>query len=153
MFLRLWQRADQFDARRGSFRAWFMTMARHRMVDELRSRARREGFLIAAEDIDQLLANTQDPTVDVEQEVWLGEESRLVRQALQLLPSTQRQVLILAYFGGFSQSTIAQHLGWPLGTVKKRVQLAMQKLRAALYKEALLVEMQDHSTSSDGPYQ
>jgi RNA polymerase sigma-70 factor (ECF subfamily) len=52
--------------------------------------------------------------------------------ALQGLPAEQRQALVLAYFGGLSQSSIAQSLGWPLGTVKKRIRLGLQKLRAAL---------------------
>jgi len=149
VFLRLWNRADQFDASRGSFKAWFMTIARYRIIDELRTRHQRDGRLVAAEDINQLLANTPDPTVDVEKEVWLNQDSQSVRQALQLLPNEQRRALVLAYFGGFSQSTIARHLGWPLGTVKKRIRLGMQKLRAALIKEPLAIELQDSSTSTD----
>lgn len=149
VFMRLWNRADQFDPSRGSFKAWFMAITRYRIVDELRTRNQRDGFLVAVEDINQLLANTHDPTIDVEKEVWLNQNSRFVRQALQLLPNEQRHALVLAYFGGFSQSTIARHLGWPLGTVKKRIRLGMQKLRAALVKEPLAVELQDSSASAD----
>jgi RNA polymerase sigma-70 factor (ECF subfamily) len=57
------------------------------------------------------------------------------------------QALILAYFGGLSQSAIAEKLGWPLGTVKKRIRLGMQKLRQALAPQAILVELRDETTN------
>jgi RNA polymerase sigma factor (sigma-70 family) len=69
---------------------------------------------------------------DVEEEAWSQEVGEAVLQALQGLPAEQRRALVLAYFGGLSQSSIAQHLGWPLGTVKKRIRLGLQKLRTAL---------------------
>ena len=108
-----------------------MTIARHRIIDVLRTRDQRQR-LVAVEDIDIFLTNFKDPVVDVEKEVWLREDSAAIIKALQTLPSEQRRVLLLAYFGGLSQSTIAKHLGWPLGTVKKRIRLGMQKLRVAL---------------------
>ncbi len=65
---------------------------------------------------------------------WCGPRHRVdaIQKALHELPDVQRRVILLAYFGGFSQSDIASHLGWPLGTVKKRVRLALQKLRTYL---------------------
>ena len=142
VFLRLWNRADQFNAERGSFKTWFMALARYHIIDELRRRNQQQR-LLAAEEVEQLLANTEDPLVDVEKEVWLKEDGQAVLHALQTLPAEQRRVLILAYFGGFSQSSIAQHLGWPLGTVKKRVRLGLQKLRSALRGQRLPIEMRD----------
>ncbi|MBI3953296.1 MAG: sigma-70 family RNA polymerase sigma factor [Chloroflexi bacterium] len=130
VFLRLWQRSRQFDQQRSSFRAWFMAIARHQVWDELRRKDFHQG-LVASEAVDALLAG-EDPATHVVEEAWRDERSRAVLEALKGLPTEQRRVLVLAYFGGLSQSAIAHHLGWPLGTVKKRTRLGLQKLRAWL---------------------
>jgi RNA polymerase sigma-70 factor, ECF subfamily len=130
VFLRLWHKADQFRPERGPFGAWFMTIARHHVWDVLR-RLHREPSL-AAEVIDQLLMESAISTVNVEEQAWSQEVGEAVLHALQGLPTEQRRAIVLAYFGGLSQSSIAQHLGWPLGTVKKRIRLGLQKLRNTL---------------------
>jgi RNA polymerase sigma-70 factor, ECF subfamily len=130
VFLHLWRKADQFQSERGPFGAWFMTIARHHVWDVSR-RLHREPSL-SAEVIDQLLMESAISAANVEEEAWSKEVGEAVLHALQGLPAEQRRVLILAYFGGLSQSSIAQSLGWPLGTVKKRIRLGMQKLRTAL---------------------
>ena len=130
VFLRLWRKADQFQPERGPFGAWFMTIARHRVWDVLR-RLHREPSL-SAEVIDQLLMESAIGVGNVEEEAWSQEVGEAVLHALQGLPAEQRRALVLAYFGGLSQSSIAEHLGWPLGTVKKRIRLGLQKLRTAL---------------------
>lgn len=130
-FLRLWQRADQFDPARGSFRAWFLTIARHLVIDELkRSRHDRHPHDIQA--IEETLLNTQEPSSSMVEQAWMRERVDALSRALAELPAEQRRAILLAYFGGWSQSEIARHLGWPLGTVKKRVRLALQKLRHRL---------------------
>lgn len=131
VFLRLWLKADQYDASRGSFKSWFMTIARHRMLRELGSRSRHRRAQIAG-DIDQVLSRVADSTVNVEECAWLHDRAHTLSTELGALPVEQRQVLLLAYFGGLSQSAIARHLDLPLGTVKKRTSLGMQKLRRAL---------------------
>jgi RNA polymerase sigma-70 factor (ECF subfamily) len=131
VFLRLWRRVDQFDERRGRFAPWFLAVARHEVLARLRRRS-REQRLALAEDIDRLLATAADPTIDVEEQVWRRERGDLVLRALNTLPPEQHRVLVLAYFGELSQATIAESLGWPLGTVKKRIRLGLQKLRQAL---------------------
>lgn len=148
VFLRLWNRADQFDVDRGSVNAWLMAIARNRVLDELQHRSRRQR-LIAAEKVDQLLANAADPEVDVEQEAWLRTGGDAALQALRRLPAEQRRVLVLAYFGGLSHSAMAEHLGWPLGTVKKRIRLGLQKLKAFLESEGYMVEVRAGSTRND----
>jgi RNA polymerase sigma-70 factor, ECF subfamily len=130
VFLRLWYKANQFQPERGSFGAWFMTIARHHIWDVAR-RLHREPSL-AAEVIDQLLVESSSSVANVEEEAWSQEVGQAVLEVLQELPTKQRHVLVLAYFGGLSQSSIAQHLGWPLGTVKKRIRLGLQKLHNAL---------------------
>lgn len=139
LFLRLWHKADQFDPNRGSFNNWFMAISRYHLRDQLRRRSLRHR-VVAAEQIDQLLTDAVDPNVDVEQEVWQRQRGAALLNALKSLPSEQRRAIVMAYFGGFSQSSIAEHLGWPLGTVKKRVRLGLQKLRAFLGQQKLTSE-------------
>jgi RNA polymerase sigma-70 factor (ECF subfamily) len=137
VFLRLWDKAAQFDATRGAFGPWFMTIARHDVLDELRRRgARRQ--LMAAVDVEQTLATLPDSEAAIEEQVWRRERDEALRRALRALPDEQRQVIVLAYFGGLSQSAIAGHLTLPLGTVKKRTRLGLQKLRLALTREGLV---------------
>jgi RNA polymerase sigma-70 factor (ECF subfamily) len=126
VFVRLWRKAAQFDPERGSFPAWFMTIAQRRVVDELR---RRGNSVRAADDIDALLvaapASENDPV-----------ESARVLHALKLLPAEQRRALVLAYFGGLTHEEVAAATGSPLGTVKKRLRLGLDKLRGALAEPA-----------------
>ena len=129
VFVRIWQRAAQFDAARGSVAAWIMAITRHRVVDELRRSGRR---VSAVETIDELLTSAEDPGADVEEHAWLRERRRVVLNAVRELPDEQRRVIMLAYFGGLTQTEIAHELGCPLGTVKKRIRLAFEKLRASL---------------------
>jgi RNA polymerase sigma-70 factor, ECF subfamily len=131
VFLRLWQRAAQFDPTRSAFGAWFMAIARHRVLDELRRRGQVR-HLAAAGDVERLLARTPDPALAPDTQVWQQDAADAIHRALADLPNDQRRVLVLGYFGGFSQSAMADLLGWPLGTVKKRVRLGLQKLRRAL---------------------
>jgi RNA polymerase sigma-70 factor (ECF subfamily) len=146
VFIRVWQRAPQFDAGRGSGGAWIMAIARHRIVDELRRRGRRGA---AVDTIDELLAGAEDPDADVEEQASAHEEREHILEALRELPEEQRRVIVLAYFGGLTQSEIAQELGCPLGTVKKRTRLALQKLRASL-AERPLVEVLERGVSELG---
>jgi RNA polymerase sigma-70 factor (ECF subfamily) len=131
VFLRLWRRAHQFDPARGSFRAWFMAIARNEVLNRLRARTFQQQLQVA-EQADRLLAEAADPAPDPADAVWVRERQDAVLRALGDLPPEQRQAIVLAYFGGMSHTAIAEHLGWPLGTVKKRIQLGIRKLRVAL---------------------
>ncbi len=137
IFLRLWNKASQYDPARGPFSHWFMSIARNHMLDKLRARSERLR-VVAAEEIDSLLAEAPDPHVDVVDQVWQRQRGDALSQALQRIPAEQRRVIVLAYFGGMSQSEISMHLDVPLGTVKKRIRLGLQKMRAALAPQALL---------------
>ncbi len=151
VFLRLWNKAHQFDTAQGSFAAWFMTIARHRVLDELRHRGDQQRWM-AAEEIGELMAEAADPNSDVEEQVWLRQRGDAVLNALESLPEEQRRIIILAYFGGFSQTEMAALLGVPLGTVKKRVRLGLQKLKAALGGEEHPVETPAGSNSVSKEY-
>lgn len=134
VFLRLWTRANQYDHSKGPFNSWLFAIARHRVLDELQRRNQQQRP-IDAERIEYLLATS----TDVEEQASLNERSESLIRALKELPEEQRRVLVLSYFGGLSQSAMANRLGWPLGTVKKRTKLAMQKLRRALDNEGSVV--------------
>jgi RNA polymerase sigma-70 factor, ECF subfamily len=151
VFLRCWNKAEQFDAARGSFRSWLLTIARHYALNELRRRTLHQRMQAVTE-IDALLAAAPDPSADVEAAAWAHAQQDDVLRALRDLPAEQRQALVLAYFGGLSQAQIAQHLGWPLGTVKKRVRLGLQKLRAALAHHAPDVAAELGSKPPHGEY-
>ena len=133
-FLRLWRKPESYVAQRGRFATWLISVARNRAVDEIRSRQRRYRHETASPEQQEreLPAPEQDdPALTAE----LADQRRLILAALAGLPSEQRQVIELAYFGGLTQQEIAQRLSQPLGTVKTRVRLGMQKLRAALTSE------------------
>jgi RNA polymerase sigma-70 factor, ECF subfamily len=135
-FLRVFKHAASFDESRGSFLAWFFTIVRRRVVDEL-GRARSHRMLVAADSWVEAMEAIPDPGADVEEEIDRRERAVVMLDALRMLPPDQRRVLVLAYFGHeLSQSAIAEHLGWPLGTVKKRTRLALTKLRSALSGES-----------------
>ena len=131
VFLRVWDKANQFDIERGTFKSWLMTVARHYILDQIKHRT-NEWRRRQVEQVDQLLAQAEDTGADVVAEVWAHERRRTIMQALHTLPKEQRQAILLAYFGGLSQSAIAKQMDWPLGTVKKRIRLGLQKLRTAL---------------------
>ena len=126
-FLAVWRRGATYQASRGSLRAWLCTIVRNRAIDRLRGERGRP--------------HVDAPTAIVERETapsdpWAAVEAELtgheVRRALAGLPVEQRQTIELAYFGGYSQSEIAATMEVPLGTVKGRVRMAMEKLRVAL---------------------
>ena len=127
-FLRLWDKAGQFDARRGRFASWFMTIARHQLMRQLRRRSVQQR-IVAADEIERVLADAIAPGRELEDEAWARETSSALLRALALLPTEQRRVLVLGYFAGLSQSEIARAIGAPLGTVKKRTRLGLAKLR------------------------
>ena len=130
VFLRLWRRPDLYDAERGRFVTWLLSVARNRAIDERRSRGRR----FKHESPPSLAAEESLAAVGVEAEdtAVLSEERVLVQRALAKLPPEQQLAIRLAYFGGYTQQEIALGLNQPLGTVKTRIRLGMQKLRQLL---------------------
>jgi RNA polymerase sigma-70 factor (ECF subfamily) len=126
-FVEVWRRAAQFDVERGSGRSWVMAIARNRSIDRLRHRAATARLSDHARDEDAL-PRPPTPLEDVEQR----EARDRVRAALMSLQPEQRRALELAYYEGLSQSEISEKLGEPLGTVKSRVRLAMEKLATLL---------------------
>ena len=130
IFLNIWLKAGSFNAERGQPKGWIMSVAHHKIVDLIRSRRRTIVNTDPAdyETLDLLPAGGASTEAQVEQTL---ERERIMR-ALATIPESQKEVIMLAYFGGFSQSEMAQRLDEPLGTIKTRVRLAMQKLRTVL---------------------
>ncbi len=127
-FLTLWRNPGVFDERRGSVRAWLMTMVHHRAVDVVRreeAQRRRSDEMVVG-----VWEETEDPTDAVVEAVAAPAERDAVRAALRSLPDEQREVLELMYFGGLSQSQVAEKTGAPLGTVKSRELLGMRRMRS-----------------------
>lgn len=128
VYLQVWRQAARYDASRGGAVGWLLTLARSRAIDRLRaggsSRSRQAPFVEALE--------IPDTAPEPEHTAVASERRALVRAALAQLSTEQRQAVELAYFRGMSHSQIAEHLDAPLGTVKTRLRLGMDHLRAAL---------------------
>jgi len=130
VFLNVWLKASSYRPDRGSPRTWIMGVAHNKVIDVIRARRR---VLDATEPADEdTLDQLPSSDMAVETEVERNLDGERVRKALHSLPPEQREAIVLAYFGGLSHSEIAQKLQQPLGTVKTRLRLAMQKLRKAL---------------------
>jgi len=134
IFLRIWRKPGSYLPQRGRFATWLTSVTRNRAVDEIRSRNRRQRHETASPEEQQRefpAPERNDPALTAE----MSDQRRLILAALTELPAEQRQVIELAYFGGLTQQEISQRLSQPLGTVKTRIRLGMQKLRAALTPE------------------
>ena len=128
-FIALWKAPEAFDPARGSFRTFFLSLVHHRAVDTVRreERLRRRSLRMNLGP-----AQDEDVAEDVVEEAWLQDRRARVVAALGCLPPEQREVLELAYFGGYTQVRIAESLGVPLGTVKTRTMAALRKLQRLL---------------------
>jgi len=133
-FWRAWQRASSYDPTRASFSSWMLSIAHHTAIDELRRRRSRtkpdDVELDATEDGET--RDIEDGQADVAETAWSNVISENVRIAIEGLPKSQRRVIELAYFGGFTRQEIAAQLQEPLGTVHTRVRLGLLKLRETL---------------------
>ncbi len=123
-FLAVWRAASRFAASRASARTWILTLVHRRAVDLVRREERRR-----AEPLD---AAPEDGDEGTEAAAWLAVERDRVQGALQKLPDQQREALELAYYGGFTQSELAERLGEPLGTIKSRMFNGLSRLRDLL---------------------
>jgi RNA polymerase sigma-70 factor (ECF subfamily) len=132
-FLSIWRSRLRYDQGRGSVRTWVLGIVHNRAIDALRRGTvhdRRREPLDGVEE-----RHEADERTEVE--AVRRDEARSVRSALDTLPEEQRHTIELAYFGGFSHSQIADMLGWPVGTVKGRMRLGLEKLRRQLAGEGL----------------
>jgi RNA polymerase sigma-70 factor (ECF subfamily) len=133
-FLNIWNHAASFDGRRGSLRTWLLTSVRNRSIDYLRGRSGHERQELELRPALAEVGLRSDPW----REVSLSLERSAVRDAMGSLPVEQRQAVELAYFAGYSHREIAEMTNVPLGTVKGRIRLALEKLSSYLQGRGLV---------------
>ena len=127
-FLSLWRRGASYDPTRGSVRSWVLSVVHNRAIDAFRRETVRTSRDVGDEGVAERVAASERTEAEVERR----DEARHVRSALGELPADQRQVIELAYFGGFTHTQIAEMLKLPAGTVKGRMRLGLTKMRVAL---------------------
>ena len=127
-FLSLWRRGASYDPTRGSVRSWVLSVVHNRAIDAFRRETVRTSRDVGDEGVAERVAASERTEAEVERR----DEARHVRSVLGELPADQRQVIELAYFGGFTHSQIAEMLKLPAGTVKGRMRLGLTKMRVAL---------------------
>ena len=123
-FLGVWRNASRFVPERGTASTWILTLVHRRAVDLVRREERRRA--------DPLETAAEPGSGSVDDEAWLRLQRERVQDALRQLPDQQREALELAYYGGFTQSELAERLGLPLGTIKSRVFAGLARLRELL---------------------
>jgi len=123
-FLALWRTAARFVPERGKASTWILTLVHRRAVDLVRREERRRA--------DTLEQAAEPGGGAVDEEAWLRLQRERVQGALRQLPDQQREALELAYYGGFTQSELAERLGQPLGTIKSRMFMGLSRLRELL---------------------
>ncbi len=128
-FISIWRSGARYDAGRGSVRSWMLSVVRNRAIDALRSRAAKAPKL----DFDDEALLDKRPSGNLtDEEAMRRETTDELRGVLEQLPGEQSKVIELAYFGGFSHSEISRMLGVPMGTVKGRMRLGLEKIRGEL---------------------
>jgi RNA polymerase sigma-70 factor (ECF subfamily) len=133
-FLSIWRSRLRYQSERGSVRTWVLGIVHHRAIDALRRNLVHERRRASAEGIEEW----QEARERTDVEVARREEARTVRAAIEELPDKQGQVIDLAYFGGFTHTQIAEMLDMPVGTVKGRMRLGLDKLRRSLSREVAM---------------
>jgi RNA polymerase sigma-70 factor, ECF subfamily len=127
-FLSLWRSGARYERTRGSVRTWVLGIVHHRAIDQLRRSSVHDKRRASDEGLEERLESCER----TEGEVARREEAATIRSAMDSLPAEQSHVIELAYFGGFTHTEIAEILGAPVGTVKGRMRLGLEKLRNSL---------------------
>jgi len=125
-FLALWRSASRFVPERGKASPWILTLVHRRAVDLVRREERRR-----ADPLDDA-HEPANSSGGADEEAWLRLQRERVQEALRKLPDQQREALELAYYGGFTQSELAERLGQPIGTIKSRMFAGLARLRELL---------------------
>jgi RNA polymerase sigma factor (sigma-70 family) len=139
-FLAVWRSAPRFVPERAKASTWLLTLVHRRAVDLVRREDRRR-----AEPIDEA---AEPAGAEVDESVWLRLERERVQEALRRLPDQQREAIELAYYGGFTQSELAERLGQPLGTIKSRMFTGLGRLRELLTEAESEAERRWRATPS-----
>jgi RNA polymerase sigma-70 factor (ECF subfamily) len=128
VFLAVWRDANRFDPSRGGFSSWLLSMTHHKAVDAVRREENHRKRRTSSE----LLDDRAFDGPEVDDQAWSTLRRERVRAAMHTLPDAQKQALVLAYFGGYTQREIAGITNTPLGTVKTRMLTGMRRLKDGL---------------------
>lgn len=130
VFMKIWQKGFMYSEARGRFSSWLLSITRFTAIDRVRYEKRRPAASATPREtpLSQEVAN-----IGTDHALW--EQGQHLRALIEQLPPEQKQVVELAYFGGLTHRELAEHLGLPLGTVKSRLRLALNKLRAMWFDE------------------
>ena len=134
-FLSIWRKASSYQAQNGSVQSWIQAIVRHRAIDKIRASAHRDYQWTPLQ-----ADNEQDPPSeqpDVWEQAWQSEQHRIIREVMVQIPREQRMVIELAYFGGLTHAEISEQCHIPLGTVKGRMRLGLQKMKSLLAEQRL----------------
>ncbi|HEU0291218.1 MAG TPA: sigma-70 family RNA polymerase sigma factor [Anaerolineales bacterium] len=142
VFVQVWRRAGTYRPDQANVRTWLIAITRHHAIDILRmQKSRPEAHMVSWDEVSAL-----DGPVPhgLEERVQLSMQRERVQKMVAELPPDQRDALVLAYFRGYTQSQIAEALNQPLGTIKTRIRLAMQKLRKLLEEDQSVADTSDN---------
>ncbi|MDZ4718129.1 MAG: sigma-70 family RNA polymerase sigma factor [Roseiflexaceae bacterium] len=131
VFWRVWRRSSSFESDRGRVAQWLFGITHNLCIDELRRMRSRPNPVYEQVD-NPVIRQLVDEHSDVPAAAWAGEQLRMINEAMDFLPISQREAVELMYFGGLSHQEIASKLDRPLGTIKTRVRLGLQKLNSLL---------------------
>lgn len=131
VFWRVWRRSASFESDRGRVPQWLFGITHNLCIDELR-RMRSRPTPVYEQVDNPVIRQLVDEQSDVPATAWAGEQRRIITEAMDFLPVSQREAVELMYFGGLSHQEIAAKLDRPLGTIKTRVRLGLQKLNCLL---------------------
>jgi RNA polymerase sigma-70 factor, ECF subfamily len=134
-FLSIWRKASSYRSQTGRVQSWIQAIVRNRSIDKIRASAHRDYQWTPLQ-----VENEQDPASeqpDVWEQAWQSEQHRIIYQVMEQIPDDQRNVIELAYFWGLTHAEIAEQYQIPLGTVKGRMRLGLQKMKSLLAERGL----------------
>ncbi|HYX49982.1 MAG TPA: sigma-70 family RNA polymerase sigma factor [Ktedonobacteraceae bacterium] len=134
-FLSVWRKASSYQVQNGSVQNWIQAIVRNRAIDKIRASAHRDYQWTPLQ-----VENEQDPASeepDVWEQAWQSEQHRIIHEVMEHIPDEQRMVIELAYFQGLTHAEISEQYHIPLGTVKGRMRLGLQKMKALLAERGL----------------
>jgi RNA polymerase sigma-70 factor, ECF subfamily len=138
VFMRIWEKADSYRPEQARVNTWLTVITRNRSIDRLRQRGKREERFRESWDEASIDGQVRGAERLPEEQVSTNIRAERLRDAIASLPEEQKEALALAYLQGLSHSHIAELLGMPLGTVKTRIRLGMQKLRKIIQEELIV---------------
>ncbi len=140
VFVRLWRYADTYDPARGRLSGWLLGIAHNLALNEVRRWQSRPQKAELTSDDDEREYELVDESADAAEAAWINIRRQAIVDALKQLPEAQRQAIELAFFGGFTHLEIANLLGDPLGTIKSRIRIGMQRLKQLLLAQGIEAE-------------